>query len=65
LAGRTARRRVLRIMLADAGRPGSRTARADLLVAEEPLGIRVGGTALTMGMRTPGATIWNLPRDSW
>jgi FdhD protein len=54
LAGRTARRRVLRIMLADNGRPGSRTARADLLAAEEPLGIRVDGTALTMTMRTPG-----------
>ena len=30
------------------------TARADLLAAEEPLGIRVNGTALTMTMRTPG-----------
>jgi FdhD protein len=30
------------------------SARADLLAAEEPLGIRVGGTALTMTMRTPG-----------
>ena len=28
--------------------------RADLLAAEEPLGIRVNGTALTMTMRTPG-----------
>ena len=28
--------------------------RADLLAAEEPLGIRVDGTALTMTMRTPG-----------
>jgi FdhD protein len=30
------------------------TERADLLAAEEPLGIRVDGTALTMTMRTPG-----------
>ena len=29
-------------------------ARADILAAEEPLGIRVDGTALTMTMRTPG-----------
>jgi FdhD protein len=28
--------------------------RADLLAAEEPLGIRVGGQALTLTMRTPG-----------
>ncbi|HVT67830.1 MAG TPA: formate dehydrogenase accessory sulfurtransferase FdhD [Trebonia sp.] len=30
------------------------SARADLLAGEEPLGIRVDGTALTMTMRTPG-----------
>jgi FdhD protein len=38
------------------GDPGRVTAsaRADLLAAEEPLGIRVDGTALTMTMRTPG-----------
>jgi FdhD protein len=30
------------------------SARGDLLAAEEPLGIRVDGTALTMTMRTPG-----------
>jgi FdhD protein len=30
------------------------SARADLLAAEEPLGIRVDGIALTMTMRTPG-----------
>jgi FdhD protein len=29
-------------------------ARADLLATEEPLGIRVDGSALTMTMRTPG-----------
>jgi FdhD protein len=54
LSGRTARRRVLRISLPDDGRPGGTAARADLLAAEEPLGIRVDGAALTMTMRTPG-----------
>jgi FdhD protein len=34
--------------------PVTASARADLLAAEEPLGIRVDGTALTMTMRTPG-----------
>jgi FdhD protein len=40
----------------DASRPARVTvsARADLLAGEEPLGIRVDGTALTMTMRTPG-----------
>jgi FdhD protein len=56
VAGRTARRRVVRVTVPA---PGSDTAaaasaRADLLAAEEPLGIRVDGTALTMTMRTPG-----------
>jgi FdhD protein len=54
LSGRTARRRVLRITLADGDRPGGAAPRADLLAAEEPLGIRVDGAALTMTMRTPG-----------
>jgi FdhD protein len=45
---------VVRITLPDGGRPGDSAPRADLLAAEEPLGIRVGGTALTMTMRTPG-----------
>jgi FdhD protein len=54
VTGRTARRRVLRVTVADGGRPGGAAARADLLAAEEPLGIRVGGTALSMTMRTPG-----------
>jgi FdhD protein len=45
---------VVRISLPDDGRPGGITARADLLAAEEPLGIRVDGAALTMTMRTPG-----------
>src|SRR5215472_9333090 len=34
--------------------PGSAGFQADLLAGEEPLGIRVDGTALTMTMRTPG-----------
>jgi len=54
LSGRTARGRVLRIMLPGGDRPGGTSARADLLAREEPLGIRVDGTALTMTMRTPG-----------
>jgi FdhD protein len=44
-------------MLAATGSDGAAatsTARADLLAAEEPLGIRVDGEALTMTMRTPG-----------
>jgi FdhD protein len=57
LAGRTARRQVLRVTLPGDGRPGSASPRADLLAAEEPLGIRVGGEALTMTMRTPGDDI--------
>ena len=36
------------------GGPGSAAARADFVAAEEPLGIRVNGTALTLTMRTPG-----------
>jgi FdhD protein len=56
--GRTARRRVLRVSVAAPGQglanPVTASARADLLAAEEPLGIRVDGTALTMTMRTPG-----------
>ena len=54
MSGRMARRRVLRITLPDSDRPGGTVARADLLAGEEPLGIRVDGTALTMTMRTPG-----------
>jgi FdhD protein len=65
VSGRTARRRVVRVTVpaagsGGAGDPGSAagpvtaSARADLLAAEEPLGIRVDGTALTMTMRTPG-----------
>ena len=64
MAGRTARRRVLRVTLPQGGTADGPAdgpavavradARADLLAAEEPLGIRVDGTALTMTMRTPG-----------
>jgi len=50
---RTARRRVTRIMVG-AGRASER---ADLLAAEEPLGIRIGGQAATLTMRTPGDDI--------
>src|SRR5215475_15739314 len=54
LSGRTARRRVTRITLPGDGRAGGTAPRADFLAGEEPLGIRVDGTALTMTMRTPG-----------
>jgi len=54
LPSRTARRRVLRITLPDDTRAGGSASRADFLAAEEPLGIRVDGTALAMTMRTPG-----------
>jgi formate dehydrogenase assembly factor FdhD len=54
LSGRTARRRVLRVTLPGDGRPSVRAPQADFLAGEEPLGIRVDGTALTMTMRTPG-----------
>jgi FdhD protein len=60
MTGRTARRRVLRISLAGQEGPAGAaqtSARADLLAAEEPLGIRVGGEALTLTMRTPGDDI--------
>ena len=57
MAERTARRRVTRITLPGGGRPGAAEPRADLLAAEEPLGIRVNGTALAMTMRTPGDDI--------
>jgi FdhD protein len=54
LSGRTTRRRVLRVTLPGDGRPADSVPRADFLAGEEPLGIRVDGTALTMTMRTPG-----------
>jgi FdhD protein len=45
---------VLRLTLPADGQPGGADHRADLLAGEEPLGIRVDGTALAMTMRTPG-----------
>jgi FdhD protein len=54
MSGRTARRRVRRIRLPDSRGEPQLTERSDLLAAEEPLGIRVAGQALTMTMRTPG-----------
>jgi FdhD protein len=56
MSGRTARRRVVRIVLGDGARPGA-DPRADLLAVEEPLEIRVGGQPLTVTMRTPGDDI--------
>ena len=53
MATRTQRRRVLRI----SGAGGSVDYRADLLAVEEPLEIRIGGTPLTVTMRTPGDDI--------
>lgn len=53
MSGRTARRRVTRLTVPESG-PAAVAERADLLAAEEPLGIRVDGTALAMTMRTPG-----------
>src|SRR5262249_14022809 len=57
LSGRTARRRVQKISLPYDGRADGTAAHADFLASEEPLGIRVDGTALTMTMRTPGDDI--------
>ena len=45
----TARKRVTRITVAT-----SRSVREDFLAVEEPLEIRVGGSALAITMRTPG-----------
>ena len=62
MTGRTVRRRVLRISLPDAAAAPVTAGpvvveRADFLAAEEPLGIRIGGEALTLTMRTPGDDI--------
>ncbi len=53
MARLTSRRPVLRV------RDGTRTTRADILVAEEPLEIRIAGQPLAVTMRTPGAD-WDL-----
>jgi FdhD protein len=50
VAARTARLRVTRVTTDPAGV----TERADLLAAEEPLGIRIDGQAVSLTMRTPG-----------
>jgi FdhD protein len=56
--GRTARRRVVRISVsAEAPADPRVSSRADLLAAEEPLGIRIDGQAVSMTMRTPGDDI--------
>ncbi|HYZ53105.1 MAG TPA: formate dehydrogenase accessory sulfurtransferase FdhD [Streptosporangiaceae bacterium] len=52
MGSRTARRRVLRISV-----HGPSAHRADMLAVEEPLEIRIGGTPLTVTMRTPGDDI--------
>lgn len=69
MAGGTVRRRVHRVTVsggpspdgsaerADRAGRAERAEQADLLAAEEPLGIRVDGAALTMTMRTPGDDI--------
>jgi FdhD protein len=49
----TARTRVTRITLADSGEH-TVSHREDLLAVEEPLEIRVGGSSLSITMRTPG-----------
>jgi FdhD protein len=54
MSGRTARRRVLRVRAAGTEGTPQASERSDLLATEEPVGIRVGGQALTMTMRTPG-----------
>ncbi len=51
-AGGTVRRRVRRLTLPDNNRPADTADCADLLAAEEPLGIRVDGAAVSMTMRT-------------
>jgi FdhD protein len=48
---------VLRISVPGAEGTDGASAQADFLAGEEPLGIRVGGTALTVTMRTPGDDI--------
>jgi FdhD protein len=59
VSDRTTRRRVTRIRLPEdetAG-PPLVSERADLLATEEPLGIRIGGQAVNLTMRTPGDDI--------
>jgi len=51
------RRRVLRISVPAHDGAISHAAAADLVAAEEPLGIRIGGEAVALTMRTPGDDI--------
>ncbi|HET9895943.1 MAG TPA: formate dehydrogenase accessory sulfurtransferase FdhD [Streptosporangiaceae bacterium] len=57
MSGRTARRRITKIRLPGPGAEPTVSERPDLLAAEEPLGIRVDGEAVTLTMRTPGDDI--------
>lgn len=50
----TARKRVTRITLGENPADTTLSRREDLLAVEEPLEIRVGGTSLSITMRTPG-----------
>ncbi|HKJ11533.1 MAG TPA: formate dehydrogenase accessory sulfurtransferase FdhD [Ornithinimicrobium sp.] len=52
----TVRRRTQRVTLDSAGEPQGRS-RPDTIVVEEPLELRIGSTALTVTMRTPGHDI--------
>lgn len=50
----TARKRITRITLGDPGAEAAVSRREDVLAVEEPLEIRVGGSSLSITMRTPG-----------
>lgn len=50
----TARKRITRITLGDPGTESTVSRREDVLAVEEPLEIRVGGSSLSITMRTPG-----------
>jgi FdhD protein len=50
----TARKRVTRIILGENPADTTLSRREDVLAVEEPLEIRVGGTSLSITMRTPG-----------
>jgi FdhD protein len=50
----TARKRVTRITLGETANDTTVSRREDLLAVEEPLEIRVGGSSLSITMRTPG-----------
>ncbi|MGB7448439.1 MAG: formate dehydrogenase accessory sulfurtransferase FdhD [Ornithinimicrobium sp.] len=52
----TVRRRTHRVTVGPAGQQGVRS-RPDTIVVEEPLELRIGSTALTVTMRTPGLDI--------